>query len=90
MLYFRIMRLAAQQRWRQGIPMFCDKMWEHISRTVPVGGSKFRLCTGYKGEQDSEVGLVTRLRDGYPRNRASIIGRGNKFVPTPKRRPDRL
>jgi hypothetical protein len=57
---------------------------------VPVNGSKFRLCTGYKSEPDSEVGPVTRLRDGHPRNRGSIAGRGNNFVPTPKRLLDRL
>jgi hypothetical protein len=70
--------------------MFCDKMWEDILSRVPVGGSKFRLCTGYKSEPDSEVGLVTRLHDGHQRNRGSITGRGNNFVPTPKRRLDRL
>jgi hypothetical protein len=69
--------------------MFCDKTWEDISCTEPVDGSKFRLCAGCKGEPDSEFCLATRLRDRYPRNRASITGRGNDFVPTPKRPPDR-
>lgn len=65
-------------------------MWEDILCRVPVGSSKFRLCAGYKCEPDSEVGLVTRLHDGRPRNRGSITGRRNNFVPTPKRLPDRL
>lgn len=65
-------------------------MWEDILCRLPVGGSKFRLCTGCKGEPDSEVGLVPRLHDGHPRNRGSITGRGNNFVPTPKRCLDRL
>jgi hypothetical protein len=33
---------------------------------------------------------VTRLRDGHPRNRGSIAGRGNNFVLTPNRLLDRL
>jgi len=57
---------------------------------VPIGDSKFCLWTGYKGEPDNEGGLMTRLHDGHPRNRGSITGRGNKFVPTQQRRPDRL
>lgn len=33
---------------------------------------------------------MARLHNGHPRNRGSIAGRGNNFVPTPKRHLDRL
>jgi hypothetical protein len=63
--------------------MFYDKSLENISYTVPLGGSKFGLCTG------REVGVVTRLHGGHPRNSGSITGRGNSYIPKPKS-PDRL
>ena len=54
--------------------------------------SKHNYCKAVSGtvfHWVSTVTTVTRLWDGGPRSRGSILGRGNTFFTSPKR-PDRL